>query len=345
MKLNFEIKFIYDSLEKDYTKEALSYFAKEFHTDFSKNKYNDSKYSCYIPNLFLDFFNPQEFTVISKRFLEETTSPNLQFSSILFRLSRELNSNKTKYEKELMYSLVFNMLSKHEKNFNDATSYSIGFVASQAMNIGVDISPSLVVMNKLNANMKYIGYFEEGFTDALTGEYSNILANEKLFKLFSAKYENWGNTSQTMFKKMYVDFIEEVPQAKIFNPINAQSLFWMNNYFTNESLKNYVKDYCNKAFKEKVENQQVNNELEQSHFQVQQNLKSKENDIHKFEKFVEIIKDNFEGLKEVSPLEESANQILIQILKNQKTYIKELETYKVENEKTKKLKEGFRKVL
>lgn len=58
-----------------------------------------------------------------------------------------------------------------------------------------------------------------------------------------------------------------------------------------------------------------------------------------------ILGENFEGLKEVNPLEESSTKILSQVLSNQKSYIKELETYKVDNERSKKLKEGIKKVL
>lgn len=341
--MSLEIKFIYDSLEKEYTKEAISYFAKEFHAQFPNINYGDSKYSRYIPNLFFDFFEPKEFAVISRKFLEETAHPNLQFATLLFRLSLELNTEKTNYEKELMYSLVFNMLSKHEKGFNEACYYGIGFVASQASSIGVDISPTILIMNKLNS--KYIAYFEEGFIDGISSGYTHLLENDKLFHLFASKYENWGKTSQNMLKNMYVDFIPNVMQQKAFNPVNAQSLFWMNNYFTNESLKNYVKEYSNKAFKDKFEVQQTNSELEQNHFQLKQELKDKEQQLHKFEKFVGILGESFEGLKGVNPLEESSTKILTQVLSNQKSYISELENYKVDNERSKKLKEGIKKVL
>ena len=55
--------------------------------EFPNINYGDSKYSRYIPNLFFDFFEPKEFAVISRKFLEETTHPNFQFATLLFRLS------------------------------------------------------------------------------------------------------------------------------------------------------------------------------------------------------------------------------------------------------------------
>lgn len=57
-----------------------------------------------------------------------------------------------------------------------------------------------------------------------------------------------------------------------------------------------MKEYSNKAFKDKFEVQQTNSELEQNHFQLKQELKDKEQQLHKFENlwvfWVKTLKDS-----------------------------------------------------
>lgn len=341
--MEFDLKIIYDSLEKNYNQESLNIFSQEFHTHFGTFKFPDTKYGRYIPALFFDFFNAEEFKVISKNVLEETAHPNLYFGSLLFRLSIELATDKTNHEKELMFSLIFNLIGRHNKSFNDAIHYSLGFVSSQASQIGVDISSALAVMYKLD--MKNAPYFEEGFIDGLSNEFAHVLKNEKLFTLFLAKYENWSVVSQDIMKKMYSDYLPVSQQVKMFNPVNCQSFFWMNQFFTNESLRQFVVDYSQQAFNAKIQSVAPNATLEKNYFNLQQEVKVIEKNTQKFKNFINILGQHFEGLKEINPLDENSPGILNQILINQKSYITELEEYKVESERSKKLKEGIKKVL
>lgn len=341
--MSFDLKVIYDSLEKNYNPESLSVLSQEFHTHFGQFNFPDTKYGRFIPALFFDFFNAEEFKVISKNVLEETAHPNLYFGSMLFRLSIELATDKTNHEKELMFSLVFNLLGRHNKSFNDSIHYSLGFVSSQASQIGVDISSALAVMQKLD--MKNAPYFEEGFIDGLSSEFTHILKNDKLFTLFLTKYDNWSSLSQQLMKKMYCDFLPVAQQVKVLNPINCQSFFWMNQFFTNESLRQFVAEYSQQAFKSQNQSIAPNATLEKNYFKLQQEAKVNEKNTQKFNHFISILGQHFEGLKEINPLDDTSPGILNQILTNQKSYITELEDYKVESERSKKLKEGIRKVL
>lgn len=341
--MSFDLKVIYDSLEKNYNPESLSVFSQEFHTHFGQFNFPDTKYGRFIPALFFDFFNAEEFKVISTNVLEEKDHPNLYFGSLLFRLSIELATDKTNHEKELIFSLVFNLIGRHSNSFNDANHYSIGFVSSQASTIGVDISSALAVMHKLD--MKTAPYFEEGFIDGLSSEFPHLLKNDKLFALFLAKYENWSPPSQELMKRMYSDYLPVAQQVKMFNPVNCQSFFWMNQFFTNESLRQFVADYSQQAFNSKNQSLAPNVTLEKNYFNLQQAAKVNEKNNQKFNRFINILGQHFEGLKEINPLDETSPGILNQILNNQKSYISELEDYKVESERSKKLKEGIKKVL
>lgn len=199
--MDFDLKVMYDSLQKNYSKESLNLFSQEFHSQFQKINFPDTKFARYISVLFFDFFNADEFKTISKNILEEKNHPNLFFGSLLFRLSLELATDKTNHEKELMFCLVFNLIGRHNNSFNDSVHYSVGFVCSQAANIGIDISSSLSVMHKIDE--KISPYFEEGFIDGLSSEFDHVLSNDKLFKLFVAKYQNWDSSSQSLMKKIY----------------------------------------------------------------------------------------------------------------------------------------------
>lgn len=343
MDNTFTLKTIFDSLEQNYQPDTLNELAQQFHKNFQQLEINDTKYSRYISILFFDFFEPEEFKKISGFTLAEHDTPNLLFGCMLFRLSLELSTNKTNHEKALMFSFVHTLLGKHSKGFNDVVHYGLGFVASQANNIGVDISSSLSIMKKLDE--KKAPYFEEGFIDGLSFEFPNLLANDKLFTLFCSKYENWKKSSRDLLKNMYVDFIPSVKQTKVFNPVNTQSFFWMKQYFTNESLLEYVDNYSQQAFKNTGGSTSNNPEIEKQLFNIQQENKQKDKDIAKLKKFIRVFTEQFEGLKQVDPLQEISTNILSQILQNQKDYIENLEQYKVDNERTKKLKEGFKKVL
>lgn len=341
--MSLELKSLFESCSNDYSQESLVRFSQNFHSQFSTLNYGEGKFSRYVPNLFFDFFNSQEFSSISERILNETQSPNLNFSTLLFRLSLELNSDKTNLEKELIYSLVFNIISKNEQIFNDITHYSIGFVASQAANMGLDISPTIFTINKLNT--KHNPYLEEGFIDALSSNYSHILENTKLFNLFLSKYDSWAVSSQEMLKKMYTDFIPAVPQEKHFNPVNSQSFFWMNTLFTNDSLKKYLKEYCEKSFTTQLAPLNTNVALEKNYFNLKNELKIEKQNNQKLFHFIDIMKEHFEPLKEVNPLLEKSITILNQTFKDQSSYITSLEQYQIDNDHSKKLKEGIKRVL
>lgn len=343
MDNTFTLKNVFDNLEQDYQPNTLTSIAKDFHSHFEQIDMTDTNYSRFMSILFFDFFEPEQFKKISGVTLAETENPNLLFGCLLFRLSLELSTNKTNHEKSLMFSFVHKVLGKHSNNFNDAIHYSLGFVASQAANIGVDISSSISVMKKLDD--KKAPYFEEGFIDGLSFAFPSLLANDKLFKLYCAKYEKWKQSSKDMLKNMYLDFIPSVKQKNIFNPVNTQSFFWMKQYFTNDSLLEYIDNYSQQAFKNLGTSSSSNPDIEKELFNLQQENKQKDKDIVKLNKFIGVFTSQFEGLKQVDPLQEVSTKILSQILTNQQDYIKNLEQYKVDTERTKQLKEGFKKVL
>lgn len=343
MDNTFTLKTIFDRLDKDYQSEELKSMAQDFHTNFQQVEITDTKYSRYISILFFDFFEPEEFKKISTFTLTETNNANLLFGCLLFRLSLELSTNKTNHEKSMMFSFVHKLLGKHSKAFNDAIYYSLGFVATQAANIGVDISSSLSIMKKIDE--KKAPYFEEGFIDGLILEFPHLLANDKLFQLYCSKYEDWKNDSKQLLKKMYLDFIPSVKQEKVFNPVNSNSFFWMSQYFTNESLLEYIENYSAQAFKNTGVANTANLDVEKQLFTLQQENRQKSKDIVKLYNFIGIFKEHFEGLKFIDPLQDGSTKIASQILRNQKDYIADLEQYKVDTERTKKLKEGFKKVL
>lgn len=344
MDNKFILKTMFESLEKDYQSQDLHSLSQEFHTNFQQIEVNDTKYSRYIPILFFDFFEPEEFKKISTFTLAENDKANLLFGCLLFRLSLELSTNKTNHEKSMMFSFVHKLLGKHSKSFNDSIHYCLGFVATQASSIGVDISSSISVMKKIDE--KKAPYFEEGFIDGLSFAFPHLLANDKLFKLYCSKYEEWQNNSKQILRKMYTDFIPSIKQNKIFNPVNTQSFFWMSQYFTNESLLEYIHNYSEQAFKANSNVvSQSNPEMEKQLFNIQQENKQKDKDIVKLSSFINIFTEHFEGLKQINPLQEVSIKILSQILNNQNDYIKGLEQYKIDTERTKKLKEGFKKVL
>lgn len=341
--MTYDIKKMYDSLNKEYTNESLLKFSQDFNDNFNELEYGNTKFGYYIPNLFFNILEPNQFVPISKRILEEQEIPNFNFGTLLFRLSLEINSDKTRFEKEILYSLILNLISKSDSNFNDSVHYSLGFVSSQAANIGIDISSSLCFMTKILP--KHAAYFEEGFIDGLSNTYTHLLENQKLFKLFASNYEKWGEDSKSLLQKMYVDFIPGTTLEKKSNPINSQTFFWMNNFFSNESLKEYIKNYCEKSFHSQMEPFQVSSNLEKTLFNLQNDLKIEKNNSQKLSKFIDIVCSNFEGLKGINPTEEISINILNQIIKNQNSYIQELEQYKIDNERHKKLKDGIKKVL
>lgn len=344
MHNNFTLKTIFENLNNDYQSQDLHSLAKNFHTHFKEMDINDTKYSRYISILFFDFFEPEEFKKISGVALAENANANLLFGCFLFRLSLELTTDKTNHEKSMMFSFVHQLLGKHTKVFNDPIHYCLGFVATQASTIGVDISSSISIMKKIED--KKAPYFEEGFIDGLSCDFPHLLANDKLFKLYCSKYDNWKNESKQLLKKMYADFIPHTKQSKAFNPVNSNSFFWMKQYFTNESLVEYIDNYSAQAFTSTSPVANSSNvEIEKQFFTLQQENKQKDKDIVKLNNFISIFAEQFEGLKQIDPLQDISLRIVSQILSNQKDYIQSLEQYKIDNERTKQLKSGFKKVL
>lgn len=339
------IKFedYYKNLEKNFSQDELINFSYAFQNNFPHVDIGDKMYSRYFLTLFTDFFNQEQFEFFSKNFLKETDHPNLYFSCLLFKLSLELNSDKTLKEKEILFNLSFNLIAKHNNAINNNCHYSVGYVSAQAANIGVDISSSLCLMPKILK--EHSPFFEEGFIDGVSSSDEHLLQNPKLFSLFVSKYNHWATNSQELLIDSYVHFIQQSHQVKIFNPINSQSFFWMNHFFTNPELKEYISSFCEQSFKKQTEFLKPQQEIENKYFDSQKNLKQYKSDNQKLINFFNIIKNYLPELSEVSIDNPQSEIILKSFFENQQNYISQLEKYKSDTERTKAIKEGIKKAL
>jgi hypothetical protein len=219
---------------------------------------------------------------------------------------------------------------------NNNVHYSIGYVSAQAANIGVNISSSLCLMPKIIK--EHVDFFDEGFIDGLFSNNEHLLQNPKLFNLFASKYSSWNTSSQNLLVTSYVHFIQQTHQIKIFNPLNSQSFFWMNHFFTNPELKEYITSFCEQAFKKQTEFLKPQQEIENKYFDSQNSLKQYKNDKQKLVNFLNIIKNYLPELNEVS-LDNSQSEVLLKsFFENQHQYISQLEKYKTDNERTKAIK-------
>lgn len=96
----------YKNLETNFSQHELMNFHSSFQNNFPHVDIGDKMYSRYFLTLFTDFFNSEQFQFFSKNFLAESNHPNLYFSCLLFKLSLELNSDKTLKEKKFFITLV-----------------------------------------------------------------------------------------------------------------------------------------------------------------------------------------------------------------------------------------------
>lgn len=226
---------------------------------------------------------------------------------------------------------------------NNNVHYSFGYVSAQAANIGVNISASLCLMSKIIK--EHTPFFEEGFIDGLSSSNEHLLQNPKLFNLFTYKYNKWAKDSQELLLLSYVQFVQQTPQIKIFNPVNSQSFFWMNHFFSNPELKEYISSFCEQAFKKQTEFLKPQQEIENKYFDSQNNLKQLKIDNKKLTHFLNIVQNYLPELNNVSIDNSQSEVILKSFFEHQHQYISQLEKYKSDNERTKAIKEGIKKAL
>lgn len=334
----------FDSLSLNYSKDLLFAYEQDFHANLDKIKssFSNVKYAHYIPILYFNPTDEKESQFVYKIATENTRNPNFSAGCLLFRLSIELATDKTNYEKEMIFSSILNFLGQYQDNYNNAVHYCLGFVCSRAAIIGIDISSSLGIIDKINP--EYTHFFEEGFIDGISFKFVHILDNEKVFKLFSDKYPSWNEVSQQLMIYMYSDFCTFTSQKKKFNSVNCQSFFWMSHFLKNENIKEFIKSYSEISFS-KDQPSYSTTELEKKYFTLQQEIKSHKTNMKKINDITLILSKHFKELHNVSISDDKMPSLLNQLIHEQLSYIQELEQFKTETEYNKSLKQSIKKNL